>query len=51
MGISSAAISLTPDVEVGIDVAASPQRVWELVSDITAMPRWSPETCAAPPDG
>jgi uncharacterized protein YndB with AHSA1/START domain len=34
----------TPDDEVSIDIAAPPERVWSLVSDITQMPRWSPET-------
>ncbi len=30
-------------LEVTIDVAASPERVWELVSDVCRMPAWSPQ--------
>jgi len=29
---------------VSLDIAAPAQRLWELVSDIRNMPRWSPET-------
>ncbi len=34
----------TPNDAVSMDIAAPPERVWALVSDITNMPRWSPET-------
>ena len=33
-----------PDNTVSLEVAAPPERIWQLVSDITPMPRWSPET-------
>jgi uncharacterized protein YndB with AHSA1/START domain len=29
--------------EVNIDIAAPPERVWALVTDVTQMGRWSPE--------
>jgi uncharacterized protein YndB with AHSA1/START domain len=29
--------------EVSVDVAAPPQRVWALLTDVTQMGRWSPE--------
>ncbi|MQA13303.1 MAG: hypothetical protein GEV09_03775 [Pseudonocardiaceae bacterium] len=29
--------------EVTVQLAAAPERVWELVSDITRMGEWSPE--------
>ncbi len=32
------------DVSVSREIAAPPQRVWELISDITRMGEWSPET-------
>lgn len=35
---------MTNDVSVSRDVAAPPERVWSLVSDITRMGEWSPET-------
>ena len=34
------------DVEVSTDVAASPDVVWAMVSDVTRMGSWSPETTA-----
>ena len=33
-----------PDNAVSVHIAAPPERIWRLVSDITQMPRWSPET-------
>ncbi|MBV8194675.1 MAG: SRPBCC family protein [Candidatus Dormibacteraeota bacterium] len=33
-----------PDDVVSVQVAADPNAVYELVSDVTNMPRWSPET-------
>ncbi|MHB8719484.1 MAG: SRPBCC family protein [Candidatus Dormibacteria bacterium] len=36
--------SVTPNVEVSLDIAAPPAVVYALVSDIASMPRWSPET-------
>jgi|SRR5579864_1487174 len=33
-----------PDDVVSLQVGAPPERLYELVSDITQMPRWSPET-------
>lgn len=33
-----------PTIEVSADVAAPPARVWELVSELKNMPRWSPQT-------
>lgn len=36
-----------PAVVVSADIAASPQRVWDVVSDITLMPRWSSELLSA----
>ena len=33
-----------PDNAVSVDVAADPERVYALISDIRNMPRWSPET-------
>lgn len=32
------------DLEVSIDINATPAQVWAVVSDLTAMPRWSPHT-------
>ncbi|TWE13224.1 SRPBCC family protein [Rudaeicoccus suwonensis] len=32
------------DLEVSIDINATPAQVWAVVSDLTAMPRWSPQT-------
>lgn len=32
-----------PEAVVAIDIAASPQRVWEVITDITVMPRFSSE--------
>jgi uncharacterized protein YndB with AHSA1/START domain len=29
--------------EASIDIAAPPERVWDLLTDVTAMGRWSPE--------
>ena len=34
----------TPNVEVTIDIAAPPAVVFGLITDISRMPRWSPET-------
>jgi uncharacterized protein YndB with AHSA1/START domain len=36
-------LSDCPGVEVEIFIAASPQRVWELVVDLQLMEQWSPE--------
>jgi len=33
-----------PNDTVSIDIAAPPKKLWQMVSDITNMPRWSPET-------
>jgi uncharacterized protein YndB with AHSA1/START domain len=33
--------------QVSIDIAAPPERVWDLVADVTNMGRWSPETVSA----
>jgi uncharacterized protein YndB with AHSA1/START domain len=30
-------------IEASIEIAAPPARVWELVSDLSNMPRWSPQ--------
>ncbi len=30
-------------IEASIEIAASPDQVWDLVSDLTHMPRWSPQ--------
>jgi uncharacterized protein YndB with AHSA1/START domain len=35
---------LTPDDQVSLRIAASPERLYELVSEVTNMGRWSPET-------
>lgn len=32
---------------VSVQIASSPEHVWALVSDVTQMGRWSPETAAA----
>jgi uncharacterized protein YndB with AHSA1/START domain len=32
-----------PEAVAGIDIAASPQRVWDVVTDISLMPQWSTE--------
>ena len=32
--------------EVSIDIDAPPERVWDLVTDVTAMGRWSPGTAS-----
>lgn len=32
-----------PDLEQSVQIAASPTRVWELVSDVCRMPEWSPQ--------
>lgn len=32
-----------PEAVVAIDIAASPQRVWEVITDITVMPKFSSE--------
>ena len=37
-------VDKAPDDVVSLQVAADPQRVYDLVADITNMPRWSPET-------
>lgn len=34
----------TPNDAVVLDIAAPPARVWDLVSDVRNMGRWSPET-------
>lgn len=46
MAVASAPnrIARAPDDSVSIDIAAPPERVWALVSDIRNMGRWSPET-------
>jgi hypothetical protein len=36
-----------PDDSVSLDIKASPERIWRLVSDIRNMGRWSPETFRA----
>jgi uncharacterized protein YndB with AHSA1/START domain len=36
-----------PDVEVEQKVAAAPERVYELISDVTRMGEWSPEATGA----
>jgi len=33
-----------PNDVVSLQVAAPPEKLWQLISDITNMPRWSPET-------
>lgn len=33
----------TYELEDQIDIAASPERVWELIHDVTRMPQWSPQ--------
>ena len=33
-----------PTIETSVEVAAPPVRVWELVSDLRNMSRWSPQT-------
>ncbi len=38
---------MTPDVEVSRSIAASPQAVFEALTDITRMGEWSPETVRA----
>lgn len=35
------------DVQVGLDVEATPETLYALVSDVTKMGRWSPETVSA----
>lgn len=32
------------NLEVSIEISASPSRVWEVVSDLARMPEWSPQT-------
>lgn len=32
------------NLEVSIEINAAPTRVWEVVSDLTRMPEWSPQT-------
>lgn len=32
-----------PLIEASVDIAAPPAKVWELVSDLTRMPQWSPQ--------
>lgn len=32
------------NLEVSIDISATPAQVWEVVSDLKRMPRWSPQT-------
>jgi uncharacterized protein YndB with AHSA1/START domain len=34
---------ITPLLEESIEVEASPETVWALISDLTRMPRWSPQ--------
>lgn len=34
---------ITPLLEESIEVDASPETVWALISDLTRMPRWSPQ--------
>ncbi len=36
-----------PDVSVSRTIAASPEAVWALISDVTRMGEWSPETTGA----
>lgn len=31
------------EASVGLDLTAPPQRVWDVVTDITLLPRWSTE--------
>ncbi|MFN2581648.1 MAG: SRPBCC family protein [Candidatus Dormibacteria bacterium] len=38
------AVTKAPDDVVSVQVNANPRRVYQLVADITNMPRWSPET-------
>jgi len=38
---------VTRSIEVERQVAAEPERVWELISDVTRMGDWSPETTGA----
>lgn len=35
---------MADQVQVEREIAASPERVWELISDVTRMGEWSPET-------
>lgn len=42
MTVSAPREALAVD-EVSIDIDAPPERVWDLVTDVTAMGRWSPE--------
>lgn len=32
------------NLEVSIEISASPNEVWDVVSDLTRMPEWSPQT-------
>lgn len=34
---------LEPLIEESVEVSATPEQVWALVSDLAAMPRWSPQ--------
>jgi uncharacterized protein YndB with AHSA1/START domain len=46
--VSPAVSSDGPPVDVvSLQIAASPERLWELVSDVRNMSRWSPETFKA----
>ena len=42
--MSASVATKAPDNAVSLQIAAPAQRVWQLLSDITQMPRWSPET-------
>ena len=35
--------TVTPVIEQSIDIAASPERVWAVVQDLTRMAEWSPQ--------
>jgi uncharacterized protein YndB with AHSA1/START domain len=48
MSVATAPSSVrAPDDSVSVDIAAPPEKVWALVSDIRNMGRWSPETFRA----
>jgi uncharacterized protein YndB with AHSA1/START domain len=45
--VAPATAEVAPNDEASIEIAAPPLRLWRLVSDVTQMPRWSPETFRA----